>query len=207
MSGGPNTALIIAGKLVENGNLVRIISCDSPTEGEEEKIIPHISSLLGRKINYKLNELIDGFDRTKEIKIGVNDIFFATAWWTAQIAKYAIEKTVHKQFIYLIQDFEPILHPASTFYARALETYSLNHIPLINTHLLFDHLVKENIGYYKNEKFIKSAMIFEPSLDRTKFFPVKKSNKTKKRERYYFMLDQTLLIEIFLKLEYLHCEM
>lgn len=171
MSGGPNTALLLAALLVEKGEWVRLIACDAPAEGEEAALFPHLDGLLHRPVARDRIELVDAFDRTRPTAIGANDLFFATAWWTAQIAKYAVRKTVRKSFIYLIQDFEPILHEGSTFQARALETYGLPHIPVINTRLLLDHLVREGTGCYADPKFSANALCFEPALDRSHYFP------------------------------------
>ncbi len=170
MSGGPNTALLLAALLAEKGEWVRLIACDAPAEGEEAALLPHMDGLLQRPVARDRIELVDAFDRTRPTAIGANDLFFATAWWTAQIAKYAVRKTVRKTFIYLIQDFEPILHEGSTFQARALETYGLPHIPVINTRLLLDHLVKESAGRYADAEFTANALWFEPALDRSRYF-------------------------------------
>ncbi|MDP2025018.1 MAG: glycosyltransferase [Sulfuriferula sp.] len=171
MSGGPNTALLLAALLAEKGERVRLIACDASAEGEEAALFPHMDGLLQRPVARDRIELVDAFDRTQPTPIGANDLFLATAWWTAQIAKYAVDKTVRKSFIYLIQDFEPILHEGSTFQARALETYSLPHIPVINTRLLLDHLVRESTGCYANPEFAANALWFEPALDRSYYFP------------------------------------
>jgi len=171
MSGGPNTALLLAALLAEKGEWVRLIACDAAAEGEEEALFPHMDGLLQRPVERDRIELVDAFDRTRPTAIGINDLFFATAWWTAQIAKYAVKKTVCKTFVYLIQDFEPILHEGSTFQARALETYGLPHIPVINTRLLLDHLVKEGAGCYADQEFSVNALWFEPALDRSYYFP------------------------------------
>lgn len=171
MSGGPNTALLLATLLAEKGEWVRLIACDASAEGEEAALFPHMDGLLQRPVARDRIELVDAFDRTQPTPIGANDLFLATAWWTAQIAKYAVDKTVRKSFIYLIQDFEPILHEGSTFQARALETYGLPHIPVINTRLLLDHLVRESTGCYANPEFAANALWFEPALDRSYYFP------------------------------------
>lgn len=171
MSGGPNTALILAALLAERGERVRLIASDVATEGEEAALFDHMDGLLRRPIRRDLIEPVDGYDRRDPIKIGPDDIFLATAWWTAQIAKYAMAQTVHNAFIYLIQDFETILHEGSTFHARALETYGLNHVPVINTRLLLDHLLREGAGRYVDPEFGKRALWFEPALDRKYYFP------------------------------------
>ena len=171
MSGGPNTALLLAALLAEKGERIRIIACDSPAEGEEAALFPHMEALLQRPVARERIELADAFDRTQPTSIGVNDLFLATAWWTAQIAKYAVIKTRHKTFIYLIQDYEPILHEGSTFQARALETYGLPHIPVINSRLLLDYLVREGAGCYADPVFAEASLWFEPALDRSYYFP------------------------------------
>ena len=171
MSGGPNTALLLAALLAEQGEHVRLIASDAPAEGEEAALFPHMEALVQRAVVRERIELVDAFDRTRPTPIGANDLFLATAWWTAQMAKYAVRKTVHKTFIYLIQDFEPILHEGSTFQARALETYGLPHIPVINTRLLKDHLCREHAGRYADPEFASRALWFEPALDRNYYFP------------------------------------
>jgi len=171
MSGGPNTALLLASMLAERGERVRIIACDEALEGEEAALYPYMETLLNRPVARDRIEIVDGFDRTKPISSGIHDVFLATAWWTAQLAKYALNKTVCKVFIYLIQDFEPILHEGSTFQARALETYGLPHIPVINTELLLDHLVREGAGRFSDPDFAANALWFNPALDRSHYFP------------------------------------
>jgi O-antigen biosynthesis protein len=179
MSGGPNTALLLASMLAERGERIRLIACDASLEGEEAALIPYMERLLNRPIARDRIEIVDGFDRTRPIPIGIRDVFFATAWWTAQIAKYGVAKTTNKAFIYLIQDFEPILHEGSTFQARALETYGLPHIPVINTQLLLDHLVREGAGRFAGQAFAADALWFNPALDRNHYFPVASQSSKK----------------------------
>ncbi len=179
MSGGPNTALLLASMLAERGERFRLIACDVPLEGEDAALFPYMERLLNRPVARDRIEIVDGFDRTKPIPIGIRDVFFATAWWTAQIAKYAVANTANKAFVYLIQDFEPILHEGSTFQARALETYGLPHIPVINTQLLLDHLVREGAGRFADPAFAADALWFNPALDRTHYFPVATQSKKK----------------------------
>ncbi|MFA5983885.1 MAG: glycosyltransferase [Methylococcaceae bacterium] len=186
MSGGPNTALLLAALLAEKGEQIRIIACDASAEGEESALFPHMDGLLQRKVARGRITLVDAFDRSEATLVGVNDVFLATAWWTAQIANYALAKMLKKTFIYLIQDFEPILHEGSTFQARALETYGLPHIPVINTRLLLDHLVQERAGCYADPLFANNALWFEPALDRRYYFPeVSASSSGKKTLLFY----------------------
>lgn len=171
MSGGPNTALLLAAHFAKIGEPVRLIATGVSTEGKAAALYPHIDGLFQRPVDRERITLVDGSDRSRPIMMGANDIFLATAWWTAQMAKYAVRKTHHHQFIYLIQDFEPILHEGSTFQALALETYGLPHIPVVNTRLLLDHLIKEGCGCYSQPAFADSALFFEPAIDRSRYFP------------------------------------
>jgi glycosyltransferase involved in cell wall biosynthesis len=185
MSGGPNTALLLAALLAESGESLRLICSDAPAEGEEAALFAHMEKLLGRPLARERIELVDGFDRSVSVMIGVNDLFLATAWWTAQIARYAMRHTVCKTFLYLIQDFEPILHEGSTFQARALETYGLPHIPIINTRLLRDHLAAERAGLYADETFASAALFFEPAIDRDFYTPEPAASGAKKTLLFY----------------------
>ncbi|WP_084799752.1 glycosyltransferase [Bradyrhizobium sp. Ai1a-2] len=175
MSGGPNTALILAGLLAERGERIRLIACDSAFEGDGAALFGHMDQLLRRPVRRDLIEFIDGFDRKKPVVIGPEDIFLATAWWTAQIAKYAVARTIHRTLIYLIQDFEPILHEGSTFHARALETYDFDHIPIVNTRLLLDYLIDQRAGRFADDAFARDALWFEPALDRKFYYPERTS--------------------------------
>ena len=187
MSGGPNTALLLAAQLADVGEWVRIIATDASMEGEHVELYPHMDALFQRPVNRERIALVDGFDRTFPIQIGANDIFLATAWWTAQMVKSAIAQTNYDKFIYLIQDFEPILHEGSTLQARALETYGLPHIPVINTRLLLDHLVKESCGCYKDSSFVSEATYFEPAIDRTHYFPAIKQVDVAAKKRHVLL--------------------
>jgi len=192
MSGGPNTALLFASMLAESGERIRLIACDAPTEGEDALFYPHMDNLIQRPVLRDQIELVDAFDRTRPTSIGINDLFFATAWWTAQIARYATSKTLYDTFIYLIQDYEPILHEGSTFQARAMETYGLPHIPLINTRLLLDHLVKEGAGRYAEPDFARSALTFEPALDRNYYFPEQTKMRQSEKKVLLFYARPTI---------------
>jgi glycosyltransferase involved in cell wall biosynthesis len=186
MSGGPNTALLFAAYLAEGGDSVRIISCDALSDKDDGALYGHMETLFQKAIDRHRIALIDGFDRSKPIVIGANDVFMATAWWTAQVVKYALPKTVHNTFVYLIQDYEPIFHPASSIQARAIETYGLPHIPVVNTRLLLDHLIQEGSGCYARPDFAKEALFFEPAIDRSKFFPVSKKDGLTKRVLLFY---------------------
>ena len=169
LSGGPNTALVLGCKLAAAGVHVRFVSADLALDTDLELLRDHLRTLHGAELPPL--EFYDGHDRTDAGEYGRHDVFLATAWWTAQQAKYVARLTRHHRFIYLIQDYEPLLHAASTQYALALETYSLDHVPLINSTLLRDYLVEQRIGRFADPEFARRALAFQPALDRTLFHP------------------------------------
>jgi O-antigen biosynthesis protein len=185
MSGGPNTALNLAGRLAGAGIPIRFCSTNAPLDEDHTPFWEHVCRLADLQTKPDNAELVDMSARLKEHQIGKNDIFMATAWWTAQMAKYAIKMTDNKTFIYLIQDYEPILHPASTPQVLAEETYSEDHIGVINTELLHEFLIKQKIGRYSDEEFAKNALVFNPAVDRTLFYPIARKTSSKKKFLFY----------------------
>lgn len=171
MSGGPNTALILAARLAARGCSIRLVSTNRSPDRNTAAVLEHVARISGEPDIVDRMEIGDGSNRDEALAIGASDVFLATAWWTAQMAKYAIRLTRHNRFVYLIQDFEPLLHAASTSYALALETYGLPHIPVVNTKLLLDYLVHNRVGRFSDPQFAAAALHFEPAIDRTHFFP------------------------------------
>ena len=170
LSGGPNTALEIAGRLALSGVRVRLISTDAAFDEDLAPFRAHMRGLLGTDLPADV-QLVSANDRAVPLAIGARDLFMATAWWTAQQAKYAVRQTQHSRFVYLIQDYEPLLHPASTQQALATETYSLDHLPVVNSRWLHEFLVRERIGRFADPAFVERSLVFQPAVDRTLFFP------------------------------------
>nr|MEC6702193.1 glycosyltransferase [Sphingobium sp. SJ10-10] len=171
LSGGPNTALNLAYRLAVIGHRVRIISTDLPPGQDLDVVWELMMNLSGTAERLPHVEIVDGSDRSRALKIGNNDVFFATAWWTAVMAQAASSLVGGKKFLYLIQDFEPIFYAASSHYALALETYSFSCIPVINTHILRDFLTENAIGKFAESSHAANALAFEPALDRSVFYP------------------------------------
>ena len=173
MSGGPNTAIALACALSANGVAVRFMSTDAAIDADSAPFWEHVRSLARLDRLPAHMTLVDAHDRSRTTPVGANDLFMATAWWTAQQAKYATRLTAQQTFLYLVQDYEPLLHAASTQYALASETYELPHLPIINTSLLHEFLASQRIGRFSDERFAQSALVFEPALDQTMFRPRK----------------------------------
>ena len=102
----------------------------------------------------------------RSLSVGKNDIFVATAWWTAFCAKqiqawqhehYGLGKI--QKFVYLIQDYEPGFYAWSSKYALAESTYreSEKYIAVLNSKELKDFFDKEGYVFYNKH-------YFEPTL-------------------------------------------
>ncbi len=185
MSGGPNTALNLVFRLAQSGFAIRVIATDLPVDVDLGPLRKHIRNLADSDTWPPVLELVDGSDRGVATKIGVNDIFLATAWWTAQMARWANFLIGDKPIIYLIQDFEPILYPASSEYALAEETYSFDHIPIINSELLATYLVSSQVGCFSNPEHVRDMLVFQPSLDREMFSYAPKTDDQRRRLLFY----------------------
>jgi hypothetical protein len=173
MSGGPNTALQFVARLAADGERVRLISTDQGIDegSDEDELWRHISRLTGVARRHRNLEIVDGSKVAQPVVIGENDVFFATAFWTAQAVKAALPLVRPQRFLYLVQDFEPGFFAASSQYALALETYSLDHFPIVNTQVLFDFLVANRIGRFADEQILLGdAVVFQPSVDRFHFY-------------------------------------
>lgn len=197
MSGGPNTVLLLAAHLAARGERVRLISINAPVREEEHNALyAHMEKLFQRPIHREHVLCVDGLN-PDGVRIGAHDLFVATAWWTAQIAKEAVRHTIEECFIYLIQDFEPLLHAASSLQSRALETYGLPHIPVINTRILLDHLAQQACGCYADKAFVERALSFEPAIDRSHYFPVSQTEKPKKKVLLFYARPTSALRNLF----------
>lgn len=134
--GGITSAIKVASELyskLQSNVVIRVIvTSDSVcTESMSE-----LSRMLGihfilSKPNVDLeNDVVVDLskDRHLPIPIGVNDLFFCTAWWTADLGYRLLEaqRQLHQtesKLVYLIQDFEPGFYQWSEKYALAEATY------------------------------------------------------------------------------------
>lgn len=158
----------------------RIIATDADIEPEgyaalpDYEAAPHAASLdLGRRI------LIDAYEREgSRLDLRANDIFIATAWWTAGFA-LDLERDRARlfgselPFIYLIQDDEPYFHGRSSRYALAEATYRHGDrtIAIINSEELFSVMTAKYrfrdaycVPYVMNERI--SAALQEAPRER-----------------------------------------
>jgi GT2 family glycosyltransferase/glycosyltransferase involved in cell wall biosynthesis len=95
----------------------------------------------------------DGGSETSFEGIPDCDVGIATQWPTAYtLARYQGAK----RYAYLIQDFEPMFHPAGTMYALAEETYRIGLYGLCNT---------RSMARFYTEDYEGIALPFVPAVD------------------------------------------
>ncbi len=166
--GGIATALHFFGELAASDFDVRVILTDNDIHE------PTPPALL---TGWQFVRAEDSADGTRQIvpfahrsgrklPIRRNDIFIASAWWTAYTSQRLVQwQAQHyacpvRPLVYLIQDFEPCFYPWSTRYLLAQSTYTQQEVPLIavfNTRLLQDYLAAQGFSFAQ-------AYAFEPSL-------------------------------------------
>lgn len=185
MSGGPNTAINLVYRLAAHGIRLRFISTDIGMDKEHGPLRRHFASLTGLPDDLPNVEIVCGFDRSKPLMIGRNDVFFASAWWNVQMIKRGLTLTAPQRFIYIVQDFEPSLYAWSARHALALETYGLDFHAIICGRFLANYLFDSRIGRFGDAAFRNSCAIFEPAVDRTKFYPETTAPAKVKRLLFY----------------------
>lgn len=184
-TGGPNTAFILGLQLARKGIPVGFISTDAPLDDDVNVIKSHLLGLTGLNSDDLGIEFRDGSDRTQSLAIGYNDVLMATAWWTAQAAQPVTRMLRHRRIYYLVQDYETLFYGASEKFADAEITYDFDHLPIINTGFLRDHLVNRSIGRYADSDFVSRAIVFEPAIDQSRFHPQDRVAGTPRRVLFY----------------------
>lgn len=91
-----------------------------------------------------------------------DDIFLATAWWSAHVAEKLIRRhgMTQTRFLYLIQDYEPRFYAWGPEYADAMASYGFDFEPIFNTTLLRDWFAAEGFGFAGDD-----ALAFHPAID------------------------------------------
>ena len=81
----------------------------------------------------------------------------------------ALPNTRRKQFIYLIQDYEPGFYPWSSRHALALETLGFPFHAVVNQSTLGDYLFETGDGQFATTGFRQRCTVFEAAVNRRMF--------------------------------------
>ncbi|MBC8718497.1 rhamnan synthesis F family protein [Ochrobactrum sp. Marseille-Q0166] len=151
--GGIDTALKIFAEMVASAGQdidVRIIVSEALVSDVPEALRGYEVQKLGdeRAAPYVIVDATDRNDQYLDVR--PNDIFIATAWWTARnsyqlhdLQKYFFGYA--PKIVYLIQDFEPGFYGWSTRYALAESTYMRGEdtVAIINSEELVNYLERK----------------------------------------------------------------
>ena len=158
MTGGPNTAVHLAIQVAMSGIPVRLVSVDARLPANSDLLWAYFQKLTGFDAAIPTLGLACCCDPGVPLGIGVNDMFLATYWTTAYSVSHCLKLTNIKEFIYLLQDFEPAFYPWSSNYALALATYDMNYRAIINEQCLADFFCKTGTGRFSDPSFIDTSV-------------------------------------------------
>jgi len=131
--GGISSAIRLFREMTEQfGEAVdyRIISLNEPVDVKAMTTVPDFVLLALGAVHTELPRVVmdaSGF-KTGELPVRRNEIFIATAWWTAELGfrlkdMQASVFSVDTPIVYLIQDHEPDFYGWSSRYSAAQATY------------------------------------------------------------------------------------
>jgi GT2 family glycosyltransferase len=165
--GGISTALGFFQTLCDKTDTdIRIIITDAPFDKDNSILLNGYEMVNSNEDSSYPKQIIECYNRYgKTLPVGKNDIFVATAWWTAYNIYSIIhwqEKTfnVYNSLIYLIQDYEPGFYSWSSRYLMAESTYknNISTIAVFNSRLLYD--------FFKIRGYLfKQEYYFDPVLN------------------------------------------
>jgi len=148
LSAGPLNALVIAFQL-SRWHPVRLVSVDpaSPLP-DMRQVTTALRDALGADLDVDSEAVRKRitFEVGTSLDVTPGEALVATAWWTVPSAREAAFISGSKRFVYLIQDFEPILHNASSSSVLARETYNWDFFAVVSSQTLLDHFVAEGLG-------------------------------------------------------------
>jgi glycosyltransferase involved in cell wall biosynthesis len=144
--GGYIGKLNLARRLAERGARVRVVTVD-PVGPLPRSWARRLESYGGLEGLFERVEVVFGRE-AQAVEVSRSDRFVATTWWTAHIARSALESLGGGRFLYLIQEHEPFVFPMGTFSALASESYRFPHYALFSTELLRDYFRRHRIGVY-----------------------------------------------------------
>lgn len=175
MTGGPNTVINLAFRIAREGVAVRLVSTVRPPDLDPAWFRRHAASLVGGAAagGPGLPEVpvVSAANADRPLAVGPGDVFMATHWTTAQQLKAVLPRMPVRQFLYMLQEFEPGFYAWSSNYARAAETFGMDFWPIINEAMLADFLLVQPLGRLQDPAMRKRAVVFEPAVDGTLFHP------------------------------------
>ncbi|MDQ6605544.1 MAG: glycosyltransferase [Actinomycetota bacterium] len=144
--GGYIAKFNLARRLAERGVRVRIVTVD-PVGQLPGDWTARVESFSGLERLFDSVEIVLGREATA-IEVSRHDSFIATTWWTAHIARRAVQSLGGERFLYLIQEYEPFTFPMGSYAALAGQSYAFPHFALFSSELLRDYFRVHELGVF-----------------------------------------------------------
>ncbi len=166
--GGIATAMKFFNQFNDKNFEKRIVIIDLPTKSDDLDNYPDYTLIdCLEKCDFDKQVVFIGEKGNCNLLVAENDIFIATAWWTAYNIKPVIDwqknyynMDKYNKLIYFIQDYEPYFYPWSSKYCCAEKTYHLG----IPTTAVFNS--KELMDYFEENNYsFENKYYFSPILN------------------------------------------
>jgi glycosyltransferase involved in cell wall biosynthesis len=161
--GGYITVFNLARKLAQHGARTRIVTV-APSSPLPRNWRDQIESYSGLRGLFSEVEVAFARDRDRPLPVNPRDGFVATAWWTAHAAHRAVRELRRERFLYLIQEYEPILFPMGTAAAMAMQTYEFPHYAMFSTELLRSFFAAQRIGVFSGAGGEADSISFQNAI-------------------------------------------
>lgn len=183
--GGIHTAVLIYRELCRHFPASRIVLVDSSPDEEALSRFSDHTMVPADQNSSAMRQIVPFSDRyQKTLPVAGEDIWVATAWWTAYAAQRMLQWQgnnggVDRPMVYLIQDFEPGFYPWSSQYVLALSTYRCDRdIGIFNTSLLADFFEQHDLRYAQRSVFEPVLHVgLRPALQRVRNAPAARDRR------------------------------
>lgn len=159
--GGVGTAIIVAAKLAEaRGAKLRVVTRLQPADANG---FAQVLECNGIELSGNVEFAFVGIgDRRAQLDITEGDRFLTTSWWTTASTLGSVPAN---RVDYLLQEDERMFYPYGDEWLRCNEVLKRDDLRfLINTKLLYDHLVESGLEHLR-----QSAAWFEPAFPESMF--------------------------------------
>jgi glycosyltransferase involved in cell wall biosynthesis len=147
--GGYITKFNLARKIAQRGFNVRIVIVDE-CDINQATWRQQLSTFQGLENLLDVAEISYEYERCQPLEVSRDDVFIATTWWTGHIAHQAASRLGGREFLYLIQEYEPFTFPMGSLASLAAQSYTFPHYAVFSTDLLRDYFRTHGIGVFSN---------------------------------------------------------
>jgi len=169
MSGGPNTVFQLTARLAGEGLRLRYVATSGAMRPDARALAAHIRGVTGVELPGDVASFAEASRRRDTLDLGRHDVLVASWWPTAHLANAALACVDAREFLYVVQDYEPGFYPWSTKAALAEATYGMPMRPVVNEPFLATFLEERRVGRFEDDGTPRRT--FLPAVDREIFRP------------------------------------